>query len=67
MSSGGVEDGVNFGQAVVGAGWLGLGGDADGGLGGGKYGGGGDEWDVDGDGLNWWGVYFSKYYLRDRA
>ena len=35
ISGGGAESGVKGVQAVVGAGWLGIGGDADGGLGGG--------------------------------
>ena len=53
VSGGGAEAGVKGGQAVVGAGRTGFGGDADGDSGGGTDGGGGgDGWDE--DGLNRW-------------
>ena len=55
MSSSRAVPGVKVGQVVVGAGQLGLGGDADRGLGGGMGGGvGGYGRDSGGYGLNWW-------------
>ena len=55
MSGGVSAAGVKGGQTVVGAGRLGLIGDADGGSGGRTYGGvRGDRLDGDGDRLNWW-------------
>ena len=55
VSSGGEEDGVKGGQAVVVSGQFGPGGDADGDLGGGTNGGvGGDGQDRDRDELNRW-------------
>ena len=56
MSGGGAEAGVKGDQSVVGAGQLGLGGDADDVLvGGTDRRGGGYGQEKDGDGLNWWG------------
>ena len=70
MYGSGAEARVKGGQAVVGAGRLGLGGDADIGLGGGTDGGiGGDGQDRGGYGerLNRWGGYCRKRNLRGKA
>ena len=67
VSGGGVEDGVKGVQLVVGAGRIRLGGDADGGLGGGTdEGGGGYRRYRDGDVLDRLGGYCIKRNIRDR-
>ena len=64
VSSGGTEAGVKVSQSVVGAGRLGLGGDANVGSGGGTdRGGGGDGQGGDGCRLSWWEDNVAKLTL----